>query len=184
MGRSKLNINRNKMKILILAAFIALTSIAICESASGFSYFFTPRRGPIAKSSSITPAHHGYKHVVHPYRSRYRAHPKKIHTYVQPKKTHIYVAPKMTPTYSHPKKTYGFKLIGEVHSGEASLGTNQQKQKLLRLILQAQKKMNMIIGLKIYLAQRNVAQKKKNMIILVPERMPLGTSFDIRSDEE
>merc|ERR1711981_1091957 len=110
MGRSKLNINRNKMKILILAAFIALTSIAICESASGFSYFFTPRRGPIAKSSSITPAHHGYKHVVHPYRSHYRAHPKK---------THIYVAPKMTPTYSHPKKTYGFKLIGEVHSGEA-----------------------------------------------------------------
>jgi len=115
------------MKTLILVAFMALTLIATCEAASGFSYFFTPRRGPIAK----TPAHHGYKHIVRPYhrhyhtqpkkihtfvqpyQHHYHAQPQKIHTYVQPEKTHVYDAPKITHTYSQPKKTYGYTLVDD-----------------------------------------------------------------------
>merc|ERR1712004_824135 len=95
---------KKKMKTIILAGFVTLSLIATAEAASGFSYFYTPRRGSIGKSSA--PVHHGYKHVAHPYRHSY------------PVKTHTYVAPQKTKTYSAPKKTYGYKLVGQKYSGE------------------------------------------------------------------
>ena len=86
-----------------MAAFVAMTFSATCEAASGYSYFFTPRFGPIEESSSTAPVHHGYKYVAHPY-----SQPKKTHTYVQPKKSHTYVQPKKTHTYFHPKKFHNY----------------------------------------------------------------------------
>ena len=103
------------MKIIILAGFVTLSLIATAEveAASGFSYFYTPRRGSIGKISA--PVHHGYKHVAHPYHHFYpvKTHnyvaPKKINTYVAQKKIRTYVAPQKTETYSAPKKTYNYK---------------------------------------------------------------------------
>merc|ERR1712004_694373 len=109
---------KKKMKTIILAGFVTLSLIATAEAASGFSYFYTPRRGSIGKSSA--PVHHSYKPVAHPYPVKTHTYvaPKKINTYVAPKKIHTYVAPQKTKTYSAPKKTYGYKLVGPKYSGE------------------------------------------------------------------
>merc|ERR1712004_176559 len=109
---------KKKMKTIILAGFVTLSLIATAEAASGFSYFYTPRRGSIGKSSA--PVHHSYKPVAHPYPVKTHTYvaPKKINTYVAPKKIHTYVAPQKTKTYSGPKKTYGYKLVGQKYSGE------------------------------------------------------------------